>query len=78
MENVTYIRKIDVLLIIAIIAQTILGLIFQAVVKIDMNIGIELMDFVLVLILYRLAYIFEYGYEIQLDSRGKMYGNENE
>ena len=43
-----------------------------------MNVGIELMDFILVLIIFSMAYVFEYGYEIQLDSRGKMYGNENE
>lgn len=78
MENVKYIRKIAILLIIAILAPTIIGMIFQAIVKIDMNIGIELMDFVLVLIIFSLSYIFEYGYEIQLDSKGRMYGDENE
>ena len=65
-------------MIIAIVAPTVLGMLFQAIVKIDMNVGIELMNFVLVLIIFSLAYIFEYGYQIQLDSKGKMYGNENE
>ena len=78
MENVSYIRKIAILMIIAIVAPTVLGMLFQAIVKIDMNVGIELMNFVLVLIIFSLAYIFEYGYQIQLDSKGKMYGNENE
>lgn len=78
LENVKYIRKIATLLIIAIVAPTVVGLLFQAMANIDMNIGIELMDFVLVLIIFSLAYIFEYGYEIQLDSNGRMYGEENE
>lgn len=78
LENVGYIRKIALFLIIAILAPTIMGVLFQAVVKLDMNVEIELMDFVLVLIIFSMAYIFEYGYEIQLDSKGKMYGEENE
>ena len=43
-----------------------------------MNVDVELMDFILVLIIFSMAYIFEYGYELQLDSKGKMYGDENE
>lgn len=78
LENVGYIRKIALFLIIAILAPTIMGVLFQSVVKLDMNVEIELMDFVLVLIIFSMAYIFEYGYEIQLDSKGKMYGEENE
>lgn len=73
-ENIKYIRKIAILLIIAIVTPTLVGMIFQSIAKIDLNIGIELMDFVLVLIIFSLVYIFEYGYEIQLDSKGKMYG----
>lgn len=34
------------------------------------------MDLVYILFLYTMSYIFEYGYEIQLDSNGKMYGDE--
>lgn len=78
LENINYIRKIAMFLIIAIIAPTIFGIIFQAIIKMDMNIGIEFMDLILVLIIFSMAYIFEYGYELQLDSRGKMYGDENE
>lgn len=31
------------------------------------------MDVMIALIIFSLSYIFEYGYEIQLDSKGKMY-----
>ena len=78
LENVKYIRKIATFLIITIIAPTICGMLFQTIARVDMNVGIELMDFILVLIIFSMAYVFEYGYVIQLDSRGKMYGNENE
>lgn len=78
LENVKYIRKIAMFLIIAIIAPTVCGGLFQAFAEVDMNVGIELMDLILVLIIFSMAYIFEYGYELQLDSRGKMYGNEDE
>lgn len=76
LENVKYIRKIAMFLIIAIIAPTVCGVLFQAFAEVDMNVGIELMDLILVLIIFSMAYIFEYGYEIQLDSKGKMYGEE--
>lgn len=75
LENVNYIRKIALFLMIEIIAPTISGMLFQVIAKVDINVGIELMDFVLILIIFSLAYIFEYGYEIQLDSKGRMYGN---
>ena len=38
----------------------------------------ELMSILEILIIFSMSYIFEYGYEIQKDSKGKMYGNENE
>ena len=36
------------------------------------------MDIVFVLIITSLSYIFKYGYEIQLDSKGKIYGAADE
>lgn len=42
--------------------------------EMNMNIGFNLIT---ILFLYSIAYIFEYGYQIQLDSKGKIYG-ENE
>ena len=40
--------------------------------------GIELFGLIEILFLYCMSYIFEYGYYIQKDSNGKMYGEENE
>lgn len=76
LENVKYIRKISLFLIIVIILPNILGILFQLVTNLDMNIEFELMDLIFILIIFSLSYIFEYGYEIQLDSKGRMYGDE--
>ena len=48
--------------------------------KTGKNTGIDLgtFNFIEILFLFAMAYIFEYGYEIQLDSKGKMYGEVNE
>ena len=43
---------------------------------VDINLGGS--SLIEILVLFVMAYIFEYGYEIQLDSKGKMYGDENE
>ena len=66
------------LLIGVTLLPDICGVIAELIMKIDLNIGFGLMDLLYIIILYSLSYIFEYGYEIQLDSKGKMYGDENE
>ena len=40
----------------------------------EFSFELELFDIVEILFLYSMALIFEYGYEIQLDSKGRMYG----
>lgn len=78
LDNVAYIKKIAKLLIIGIIvnifASAIMEIFFSDV--FDVSIGVT--DIIYILVIYVLSYIFEYGYEIQLDSKGKMYGDENE
>lgn len=53
-------------------------MIFESVLKTDLDVGFELYNAVEILFLFSMAYIFEYGYEIQLDSKGKIYGDEEE
>ena len=36
----------------------------------------ELFDFIEILFLFSMVYVFQYGYEIQRDSKGIMYDNE--
>lgn len=78
LENVGYIKKIAYLMIVVTLLPSIVGVIFEAILKVDLNIGFEMFSLVEILFLFSIAYIFEYGYEIQLDSKGKMYGDENE
>lgn len=78
LENVNYIKRIGLLFTVGILFPNVAGLLFETVTKLDLNIGIELMDILYILLILSLAYIFEYGYELQLDSKGRMYGEENE
>ena len=78
LENVKYIKEMAKLMIIALILPTGGGLIFENILESDLDVGFELFDVIQILFLFGISYIFEYGYEIQLDSRGKIYGDENE
>lgn len=78
LENVGYIKKIAYLMIAITIFPNIVGVIFEIILKTDLNVSFEMFSLVEILFLFSIAYIFQYGYEIQLDSKGKMYGDENE
>lgn len=78
LENVNYIKQIALFLTLGILFSYASGIIFEIITKIDMNIEFEIMNIVYILVVFSLAYIFEYGYEIQLDSKGQLYGDENE
>lgn len=78
LENVGYIKKMAYLMIALTIFPNVMGAIFEMILKMDLNIGFEMFSLVEILFLFSIAYIFQYGYEIQLDSKGKMYGDENE
>lgn len=78
LENVNHIKKIAYIMIATIILPNIFGTIFELLLNSDLNIGFEMLDIIQILFLFSMAYIFEYGHEIQLDSKGKIYGDENE
>lgn len=78
LENVKYIKKMAYLLIIVTVLPNLMGVVFELILKMDLDIDFELFSLVEILFLFSIAYIFQYGYEIQLDSKGKMYGNTNE
>ncbi len=65
-------------MIVALILPTCGGIIFEKILYTDLDVGFELFDVIQILFLFGISYIFEYGYEIQRDSKGKMYGDENE
>lgn len=76
LENVGYIKKIAWLMIATVILSNFGEVIFNCLVIRGIDMDIEMFDLVEILFLFSLSYIFEYGYEIQLDSKGKMYDNE--
>lgn len=75
LENVHYIKLMTYYMIAATIASAITtviaGVFYNATVNINMG-----ADLIYILFLFSIAYIFEYGYEIQKDSKGKIYGDE--
>ena len=78
MDNVRYIKKMAYLMIAFIVLPSGGGLLAQFITGMDLDLDFEMFNVIEILFLFSLAYIFEYGYLIQLDSKGKMYGDENE
>ncbi len=78
LENVGHIKKIAYLMIVVTILPSITGALFESVLNMNLGVDFELFNLVEILFLFSIAYIFEYGYKIQLDSKGIMYGDENE
>ena len=78
LDNVNYIKRIANLLIITLIVEIFGNAIVTLLFGDILNISIGLNNILYILIIYVLSYIFEYGYEIQLDSNGKIYGDINE
>lgn len=76
--NIEHIKKMAYIMIATIILPNISGVLAEMAIQEDLNIGFEFFDIIYILFLFSMAYIFEYGYELQLDSKGKMYGKENE
>ena len=76
LENVDHIKKIAYLMIALIIIPSISAALFELIIKRDLNINIETFSVLEILIIFVISYIFEYGYEIQLDSKGVMYGDK--
>ena len=67
-ENVQSIKKIAKYMIITIL--------LPSITENSITIGIDLIEVLYILIIFCISYIFEYGYEIQLDSKGKIYGDQ--
>ena len=73
LENVEYIKSIAYIMIALIVLPNIGIIIFETFLKSNLNITFEPFSLLEILIIYVISYVFEYGYEIQLDSKGIMY-----
>lgn len=74
LDNVNYIKRISYMMIALIMITPISGALFNLLVdNFENSGGFELMSILEILIIFSMSYIFEYGYEIQKDSKGIMY-----
>ena len=74
LDNVNYIKKISYLMITLIIISPISEIIFGLLLNLtQLDSSIEMISLLEILIIFSMSYIFEYGYEIQKDSNGKIY-----
>ena len=73
LENVHHIKTMSYFMIAITILTTIGNAISSIIIDQDFDLGF---DFISILVFYSIAYIFEYGYELQLDSKGKIYGED--
>ena len=76
LDNVEHIKNMFYLLIASIILSTIGEVVLNIPLKGGVDFDINLLNIVEILFLYSMSLIFEYGHEIQLDSKGKMYDEE--
>ena len=78
LDNVNYIKKISYLMIALIMITPISGIIFNSLLGLsEVDSTVELMSILEILIIFSMSYIFEYGYEMQKDSKARMYSDEN-
>ncbi len=78
LDNVNHIKKMSYIMIASIVIATIASSFMSAAFARDVMVNINMYNIVEIIFLFALSYIFEYGYEIQLDSKGKIYGNTKE
>ena len=74
LENVGYIKQMAKLMIIALVLPSGGGFVFEKILGLDLRVDFELFDVIQILFLFGISYIFEYGYELQQDTKAKMYG----
>ena len=77
LDNVNHIKKMAYLMIACIVLASIGGVILNIPLKNEIDLDINILSITEILFLYSMSLIFEYGYEIQQDSKGKIYGEEN-
>jgi transcriptional regulator with XRE-family HTH domain len=75
LENVHHIKQMSYFMMATTIASAIGNGISSLIMEQDFDMGFNIFS---VLVFYSIAYIFEYGYELQKDSKGKIYGEVDE
>ncbi len=78
LENASHLKKIAIFMIIATLLPSFSELLNQLIIHQNLNLSFNVAHIIYILFLISMVYIFEYGYEIQQDSRGKMFTDEND
>ena len=78
MDNVFYMKKIALYILFYVLCSDVFGGIASGISTLDFGIDIEIQNYIIAAVVLALSYVFKYGYEIQLDSKGKIYGDINE
>ncbi len=77
-ENVIHIKKMAYFMIALIILSSFGSGFSHMIIEDGIDFDIDGISIFTILILFSMTYVFEYGYEIQLDSKGKIYGDSDE
>ena len=78
LENVEHIKKIAYFMIALIIMSNIVIPVTSLILKQHINISLDLFNIVEILMVFVIAYIFEYGYSLQSNSKVQLYDSEKE
>jgi len=74
LDNVNWLKRISYLMIALIIINPVSEILFNIILgTTDISNEFELINILEILIIFSMSYVFEYGYEIQKDSKGQMY-----
>ena len=76
LDNVEHMRKMSIYMISLIILPIITSILYQLVANIDLSISFSLVSVIEMLFVMAMSYIFKYGYELQSDSKKKMYDED--
>ena len=76
LDNVNYIKKLSLYSLLFVLVPDVLGSLASLIFNLRLEVEINLFAYLFSLILLVIAYIFKYGYEIQLDSKGVMYNEQ--
>ena len=77
LDNVNHIKKMAYFMIALIVISPISSTLIEILTKTSVDLSVNMFSIVEILFVLTMAYMFEYGYEIQLDSKGKIYGEED-
>ena len=77
MENVNYINKAAYMLVGALAVPIVIELIFELITGIDISVNGNLVYLLVIIGLFTMGYVFEYGYKLQEKTDAKMYGELN-